>query len=166
MASLTQWTRVRANSGRWWRTGKSGMLQSMESQRVGQDWATEQPLLKVRKRATHCSNCRKGVVMDRIELNCTTPSWCSRISWWCGENTHTKLVIRNIRWNIQASLQLAAGLGANPDYWDLHLKESQSLICVQHFAVPMDCNPQDSSVHGIFQARVLEWVAISFSIYT
>ena len=28
---------------------------------------------------------------------------------------------------------------------------------------PMDCNPPGSSVHGIFQARVLEWIAISFS---
>ena len=28
---------------------------------------------------------------------------------------------------------------------------------------PMDCNLQGSSVHEIFQARVLEWVAISFS---
>ena len=28
---------------------------------------------------------------------------------------------------------------------------------------PMDCNLLGSSVHGIFQARVLEWVAISFS---
>ena len=28
---------------------------------------------------------------------------------------------------------------------------------------PVDCSPQRSSVHGIFQARVLEWVAISFS---
>ena len=27
----------------------------------------------------------------------------------------------------------------------------------------MDCSPPDSSVHGILQARVLEWVAISFS---
>ena len=27
----------------------------------------------------------------------------------------------------------------------------------------MDCGPPHSSVHGIFQARVLEWVAISFS---
>ena len=26
-----------------------------------------------------------------------------------------------------------------------------------------DCSLQDSSIHGIFQARVLEWVAISFS---
>ena len=42
MASLTQWTRVWANSGRWWRTGKPSVLQSMGSQRVGHDWATEQ----------------------------------------------------------------------------------------------------------------------------
>ena len=28
---------------------------------------------------------------------------------------------------------------------------------------PMDCSLLGSSVHGIFQARVLEWVAISFS---
>ena len=28
---------------------------------------------------------------------------------------------------------------------------------------PMDCRPPGSSVHGIFQARILEWVAISFS---
>ena len=28
---------------------------------------------------------------------------------------------------------------------------------------PMDCSLQGSSIHGIFQARVLEWVAISFS---
>ena len=28
---------------------------------------------------------------------------------------------------------------------------------------PMDCSPPVSSVHGILQARVLEWVAISFS---
>ena len=29
---------------------------------------------------------------------------------------------------------------------------------------PMDCSPPGSSVHGIFQARVLEWGAIAFSI--
>ena len=28
---------------------------------------------------------------------------------------------------------------------------------------PMDCSLQHSSIHEIFQARVLEWVAISFS---
>ena len=29
---------------------------------------------------------------------------------------------------------------------------------------PMDCNPPGSSIHGIFQARVLEWGAIVFSL--
>ena len=28
----------------------------------------------------------------------------------------------------------------------------------------MDCSPPGSSIHGVFQARVLEWVAMSFSI--
>ena len=28
---------------------------------------------------------------------------------------------------------------------------------------PMDCSPPGSSVHGISQARILQWVAISFS---
>ena len=27
----------------------------------------------------------------------------------------------------------------------------------------MDCSPPGSSLHGIFKARILEWVAISFS---
>ena len=28
---------------------------------------------------------------------------------------------------------------------------------------PIDCSPSGSSVHGILQARILEWVAIPFS---
>ena len=38
MTSLIQWTTI---SGRWWRTGKPGVQQSMGSQRVRHDWATE-----------------------------------------------------------------------------------------------------------------------------
>ena len=43
MASPIQWTWVWASSGRWWRSGKPGVLQSMGSQRVGHDlsdWTT------------------------------------------------------------------------------------------------------------------------------
>ena len=29
----------------------------------------------------------------------------------------------------------------------------------------MDCSLPGSSIHGIFQARVLEWVAIAFSVH-
>ena len=40
------------------------------------------------------------------------------------------------------------------------------LVCAQSsltFCNPMDCGLQGSSVHGIFQARILEWVAIPVS---
>ena len=41
MASPTQWTWVWVNSGSWWWTGRPGVLQSMELQRVRHDWVTE-----------------------------------------------------------------------------------------------------------------------------
>ena len=41
MSSPTQWTWVWVNSRSWWWTGRPGMLQSMESRRVGHDRATE-----------------------------------------------------------------------------------------------------------------------------
>ena len=41
MASPTQWTWVWASSDCWWWTGKPGVLQSMGSQKVGHNWATE-----------------------------------------------------------------------------------------------------------------------------
>ena len=41
MASPTRWMWVCVNSGRWWWTGRPGVLRFMGSQRVGHDWATE-----------------------------------------------------------------------------------------------------------------------------
>ena len=41
MTSPAQWTWVWASFGRWWRTGKPGMLQSRGSQRIGHDLATK-----------------------------------------------------------------------------------------------------------------------------
>ena len=37
----TPWTWVGVNSGRWWWTGRPGVLRFMGLQRVGHDWATE-----------------------------------------------------------------------------------------------------------------------------
>ena len=39
----------------------------------------------------------------------------------------------------------------------------QSLSSIQLFVTPMDCSLPGSSVHGIFQAKVLEWGVIAFS---
>ena len=89
MASLTQWTWVWASSWRWWRTGKTNVLQCKGLQRVIHDGATEQ--------------------------QCGT----------MGVHMHAQLFLT---------------------LWD-----------------PMDSIRSGSSVHGIFQPRILEWVAISNS---
>ena len=60
------------------------------------------------------------------------------------------------------------------EYW--YIRDSEWLECSNRNTVyvllaqscpalhdPMDCSLVGSSVHGVFQARILEWVAISFS---
>ena len=50
--------------------------------------------------------------------------------------------------------------------WELFWYESVKVLVAQLCSTlcdPMDCSPPGSSVHGISQARILEWVAISFS---
>ena len=42
--------------------------------------------------------------------------------------------------------------------------ESEVAQSCRTFSDPMDCSLPGSSVHGIFQPRVLEWVAIAFSL--
>ena len=45
-------------------------------------------------------------------------------------------------------------------YACMHAKSLQSCPTL---CDPMDCGPSGSSVHGILQAKTLDWVAISFS---
>ena len=40
---------------------------------------------------------------------------------------------------------------------------AQSLQSCLTLCDPMDCSPPGSSIHGILQARIPEWIAISFS---
>ena len=77
MASLT---RVWANSGRWWRTGKPGVLQSMGSQRVGHDWATEQ---QQQGRA-------QGWMVSRKVVH---PAWVIICSCWHHRNTEMPCLV-------------------------------------------------------------------------
>ena len=48
----------------------------------------------------------------------------------------------------------------------MHESENESEVTQSCLTLtdPMDCSPPGSSVHGVFQARVLEWGAIAFSI--
>ena len=45
-----------------------------------------------------------------------------------------------------------------PSIWGVLVSQSCLILCD-----PMDCSPPGSSVHGILQAKIVEWVAIPFS---
>ena len=48
--------------------------------------------------------------------------------------------------------------------WRSSIAHHFAIVClVQLFASPVDCSPPGSSLHGILQVRILEWVAIPFS---
>ena len=47
--------------------------------------------------------------------------------------------------------------------WTNAAAAAKSLQLCLTLSEPMDCSLPGSSVHGIFQARVLEWVGIAFS---
>ena len=54
------------------------------------------------------------------------------------------------------------GVGCNFLLQHMKVKSEVAQSCPT-LSNPMDCSLPGSSIHGIFQARVLEWVAISFS---
>ena len=79
-------------------------------------------------------------------------------------------------YKLEFSLDICPGVGLEDNtrnsvssfLKDLHTafhRESESEVAQSCpiLCYPMDCSPPGSSVHGILQARVLEWVAISFS---
>ena len=95
MASLTQWTWVWANSSRWWRTGKPGVLQSMGSQRVWHHLVTEQQQCNWAKQQTsmYIANQRNWEGPTQAQLvsekhlkpqsNLGIPPLESRVCWMC-----------------------------------------------------------------------------------
>ena len=56
-----------------------------------------------------------------------------------------------------------AGSQIPPYYPELLKSESEVTQSCPTLCDPLDCSLPGSSIHGIFQARALEWVAISFS---
>ena len=106
MASSTQLTWVWASSGRWWWTGKVGMLQSMRSQRVRHDWVTEQ-------QHQHWNFCLFTYVISFNSSNVSTLqinkayyiwvrlSHLPQISWFI--NSRIEIKVRPV-WNLNSEL--------------------------------------------------------------
>ena len=87
MASLTQWTWVWASCGRWWRTGKPGVLQSMGSQRVGHNWATKQQQASEQSLSWRDPQVRHLSTWNYLQhAHNAYNVWsfaCSTKWWWC-----------------------------------------------------------------------------------
>ena len=66
--------------------------------------------------------------------------------------------------NVQKMAPLeSGGLPSDRAHEEASESESEVAQSCPTLCDPMDCNPPGSSVHGISQARILEWVASSFS---
>ena len=63
----------------------------------------------------------------------------------------------------QFSLLSAVGLGIKLHRYEVGYCYVITLSCVRRFVTPMDCSLPGPTVHGISQARILEWVSISSS---
>ena len=138
MASLTWWPWVWASSGRWWWAGKPGVLQPVGSQRVRHDW-------------TEMNWSHFLAYLPWLE---PTVQMLNR----SGENRHPCLVpdLRGKAFRFSPlSIMLAVGF---PWKWKVKMLIMSSSLWPHGLY-----RPPGSSVHGILQARILEWVAISFS---
>ena len=67
-------------------------------------------------------------------------------------------IYKYIPFHILFHYGLLLNMNIDPYVIQLLVAQSCPTLCE-----PMDCSPPGSSVHGIVQARILEWVAVSFS---
>ena len=115
-------------------TEEPGRLQPMGLQRVGHDWA-----------------CSK-VNSPNFQMRKLKPRVPSLIKWVQGQY----LLFWGLNWNNRCRM--------------LHILYSMYIYCCCLITKsclilcdPMDCSPPGSFIYGIFQARILEWIAIPFS---
>ena len=102
MASSTQWTWVRANSRRWWRTGKPEILHSMGLQRVRHDLVTEQQQHIYYISYILWKDVDNLDIMQKIALShCITDTMVmgqktrNLLTLWSFSKTHTILKVRD-----------------------------------------------------------------------
>ena len=78
--------------------------------------------------------------------------------------THSSILAQRIPWTEEpGGLQSMGSQRVRHDWVTSLTLCAKSLQSCLTFCDPMDCSPPGSSVHGILQARILEWVAIPFS---
>ena len=198
MASPTGWIWVWASSRSWWWTGKPGELQSMGSQRVRHDWATELNWNNTYSQGGSCihKGCHPSFFSPCLHL--LSKHLFRRSYWLSGKESACQCR----RHRLIPGWERSPGEGngklfqysclGNPmdtGAWratihrvaksqtDWVTKQQMKINLInQNYGMcakllqlyltlwdPMDCSLPGSPVHGILQARILEWAAISSS---
>ena len=73
------------------------------------------------------------------------------------------MLLLPVEWVITSMTMAVGTRGPILLLYRLYWHESEVTQSCPTLCDPMDCSLPDSSVHRIFQARILEWVAVSFS---
>ena len=150
MASLTWWTWVWVNSRSWWWTGRPGMLRFMgckesdTTERLNWTELRENFKVGIFISLLFCGFCfvsHQKKVFCTLTLKQCFSSYILPIAFLCLS-----------LWTIELCCQVWG--------WEVRSEVAQSCPTICNST---DCNLSGSSIHGIFQARILEWVAISFS---
>ena len=108
--------------------------------------------LLCRLQTMHKEKVWKNVLVAELCLTPWDPMGCSPP----GFSVHVILQARILDW--------VAISFSSDEVWSERSEWSEVAQSCPTLCDPMDCSPPDSAVHGIFQARVLGWVAIIFSI--
>ena len=95
---------------------------------------------------TYCGRQSKNSFTPRSPH--PNPQKCKYVTLHGKRDFEDVIKLRTVRWG---------------DYPGFIQSESEVAQLCPPLCDPMDCSPPGSSIHGIFQASVLEWVAISFS---
>ena len=135
----------------WWIPGmvEPGGLPSMGSHRVGHDWSDLAAVAAAKRK-----------LLKNSMLSCRLEFEHSRKLW----NTTLSIQFIQRLWQLRI---LKSCKSSGELYIKTFNKHWLLIQCVTQLLLtlcdPMDCSPPGSSVHGIFQARILEWVATSYS---
>ena len=133
-----------------------------------------------------CCSVTKSCLTLCDPMNCSTPGFfpCPsltpgiaqiRLSWWCCLTILSSATL--FSFCLQSFLALGSfpmsqlftsgsqSIGASASVLSMNVCVCYSLSCIRLFVTPMDCSLPGSSVHGIFLAITLKWVAIPFSTF-
>ena len=109
-----------------------------------------------------CCCCVASVVSDSVRPHRRQPTRLPRP--WDSPSKNTGVGCHCLLWNLCSrgqELQLLKPLSSRTRAVQ-HEKAKVAQLCLT-FSDPMNCSLPGSSVHGILQARLLEWVAVPFS---